>query len=322
MVLFAAFNVLLAHHSNQNDLIVGTPIANRQHADIENLIGFFVNTLALRTRINPHDSFITLLHQVKQATFAAYAHQDLPFEQLVDHLHVERSLSHTPLFQVMFVLQNNPEADVALNDLKVLPQPTLSKTAKFDLTLSLQETAQGLSGGLEYATTLFNQDSMQRLLDHWQLLLQSIVAKPEAKIHTLPLLSRQEQQQILVDWNNTALDYPKNQTLHALFEAQVKKTPKAIALVFEEQTLSYRQLNEKANQLAHLLIAQGVKPDTLVALCLERSLELVIAILATLKAGGAYVPLDPDAPQDRLDYIIDDTQTAPGYHPASTGQAL
>ena len=304
MVLFAAFNILLARYSGQNDIVVGMPVANRQHADIENLIGFFVNTLALRTNINFNDSFIALLQQVKQNTLDAFAHQDLPFEQLVDHLHVERSLNHTPLFQVMLILQNTKQADFNIDGLTVREQPLPHNTAKFDLTMELQETEEGLSGSLEYATDLFVEETMQRLLDHWLLLLQGIVAQPETVIHRLPFLSREEQQ-ILVDWNSTSFDCPKEQTLQALFEAQVEKNPDATALVFEDQKLSYRELNAKANQLAHYLVEQGVKPDALVALCLERSFEMMIAILGILKAGAAYVPLDPENPVERLHTILD-----------------
>ena len=304
MLLVAAFSVLLARHSGQNDILIGTPTANRKQAEVENLLGCFINTLVLRTTIKPYQSFKELLQQVKQNTLDAFAHQDLPFEDLVDHLHVERSLNHTPLFQVMLILQNIKEADFNLDGLTVQSQPLPHNTAKFDLTMELQETEEGLSGSLEYATDLFLEETMQRLLDHWLLLLQGMVAQPQTAIHRLPFLSQEEQQR-LVDWNNTFVDYPKEQTLQALFEAQVEKNPDATALVFEGQTLSYRELNEKANQLAHYLVEQGVKPDTLVALCLERSFEMMIAILGILKAGAAYVPLDPENPVERLHTILD-----------------
>ena len=310
MLLVAAFSVLLARHSGQNDILIGTPTANRKQAEVEHLLGCFINTLVLRTTIKPSQSFQALLQQVKQNTLDAFAHQDLPFEDLVDHLHVERSLSHTPLFQVMLILQNTEQADFNLDGLTVQSQPLPHNTAKFDLTMELQEIEEGLSGSLEYATDLFVEETMQRLLDHWLLLLQGIVAQPQTVIHRLPLLS-QEEQQILVDWNHTLVDYPKEQTLQALFEAQVEKNPDATALVFDDQTLSYRELNAKANQLAHYLVEQGIKPDSLVALCLERSLEMLITIFAILKAGAAYLPLDPENPPERLHIILDTAK--PGY---------
>jgi amino acid adenylation domain-containing protein len=266
--------------------------------------------LALRTRIDPRQSFNDLLQQVKQHTLEAYAHQDLPFERLVDHLRVERSLSHTPLFQVMLVLQNNAEAELGLDGLEVLPQETHASTANFDLTLTLTETQDGLYSSIEYASALFDEATIRHLIEHWQILLKGIADNPAETIHRLPMLSPEERRQILVSWNDTRVDYPEGKTIPAQFEEQAAKTPDATALVFEGQSLTYRQLNEKANQVAHYLIAQKLKPGALVTLCFERSTDMLIAILATLKAGCAYVPLDPDYPDERLEFMIQDAKSS------------
>ena len=308
MTLLAAFTVLLSRYSGQKDIVVGSPIANRNREEIEALIGFFVNTLVLRTQLEDNPSFEDLLKQVRQVALEAYSYQDVPFERLVEALQPERNLSHSPLFQVMFVLQNAPMGPLELPGLKMSPLETEGTIAKFDLTLSLEETEDGLKGGWEYNSDLFERATLERMSQHWQCLLEGIVANPQAKVAQLPLLSEPEKEQILEAWNNTHREYPQDKCIHQLFEKQVAKTPDGVAVVFEEQSLTYHQLNQKANQLAHYLQTLGVGPEVLVGICVERSVEMVIGLLGILKAGGAYVPLDPDYPSDRLEFMLKDCQ--------------
>jgi amino acid adenylation domain-containing protein len=309
MTLLAAFVTLLSRYTGQQDIVVGTPIANRNRSDIEPLIGFFVNTLVLRTQLSGNPLFTELLTQVKQICVEAYDHQDVPFEQLVEMRQPGRNLSHTPLFQVMFVLQNTPAEQLELSGLTMSRLPLAHLTAQFDLTLSLEETPQGLVGSIEYSTDLFNADTIERLVGHFQTLLAGIVAQPTQPIAHLPLLTEPEKHQLLVEWNNTLTAYPDEpKCLHQLFEAQVERTPDAIAVVFNDQHLSYAALNQKANQLAHYLQTLNVKPEALVGLCLARSLEMIVGLLGILKAGGAYVPLDPNYPKERLSFLLEDAQ--------------
>jgi amino acid adenylation domain-containing protein/thioester reductase-like protein len=267
-----------------------------------------VNTLVLRTKFGGNPSFTDLLSQVREVALSAYAYQDVPFEQLVEQLQPERSLSYAPLFQVMFVLQNAPIPLLQLPGLTLTPLRVESFTAKFDLTLSLENSAQGLSGSIEYNTDLFDASTITRMVGHLQTLLQGLVANPDQKLKHIPLLSAAEQHQILSEWNNTLSDYPKQLCLHELFEQQVQKTPDAVAVVFSDKRLTYSELNTLANQLAHYLLELGVGPEVLVGVCVERSLEMVVALLGILKAGGAYVPIDPEYPQERLAYMLEDSQ--------------
>ncbi|MGF1980312.1 MAG: amino acid adenylation domain-containing protein [Nostoc sp. CmiSLP01] len=306
MTLLAAFQALLRRYTGQEDIVVGSPIANRNWAEIEGLIGFFVNTLVLRTNLAGNPSFEELLKRVREVALGAYAHQDLPFELLVEQLQPHRDLSYTPLFQVMFVLQNAPMSALELPGLTLSPVESDSHSAKFDLTLSITETESGLVSNLEYNTDLFAETSIQRMAAHLQTLLCGIVANPLQRLSELPLLSESEKHQLLEEWNDTEVEYPQQLCIHELFETQVQKTPDAIAVVFEDQQLTYRQLNAKANQLAHYLRSLGVKPEVLVGICVERSLSMVIGLLAILKAGGAYVPLDPAYPPERLAFILQD----------------
>ncbi|MDF5712719.1 MAG: amino acid adenylation domain-containing protein [Rhizonema sp. NSF051] len=307
MTLLAAFQTLLYRYTGQDDICVGTPIANRNRPEIEGLIGFFVNTLVLRTDLSGNPSFQQLLSRVRQVTLGAYAHQDTPFEHLVEDLKPARSLSHTPLFQVMFILQNAPLPSLALPGLTVKPSTAESLTAKFDLTVSLENTEQGLVAGWEYNTDLFDAAKIEGMAEHFQTLLQAIVANPEQKISQIPLLSVADTDQLLFEWNDTQTDYPKQLCLHSLFEQQVEKTPLSVAVVFEDQMLKYQELNARANQLAHHLRSLGVGPEVLVGICVERSIEMLVGLLAILKAGGAYVPLDPIYPPERLAYILEDS---------------
>jgi len=316
MTLLAAFNVLLSRYSRQQDIAVGSPIANRTHRHSEELVGFFVNTLVLRSHVEPQHSFVELLQATRQTCLDAYAHQDIPFEMLVEKLQPSRSLSYSPLFQVMFVLQNNDMAEWALPGLEITSLGTEYPIAKFDLSLHIEEQDGQRHCYWEYATDLFTGETIKRMAAQFEVLLQAIVDNPEQAIGKLPLLTEQDIRH-LEAWNDTATDYPKDQTIVSLFEQQVAATPEAQAVVFDGQSLSYRQLNEKANQLAHHLLS--LKTETgaallganpLIAIALERSLDLIVGLLAILKAGGAYVPIDPDYPVIRIRHMLEDSQAS------------
>ncbi|MEM9216874.1 MAG: amino acid adenylation domain-containing protein [Cyanobacteria bacterium P01_F01_bin.150] len=307
MTLYGAFSTLLHRYSGQSDILVGTPIANRNHSEIEGLIGFFVNTLVLKTHFDNNPSFNELLAQVRETTLQAYDHQDVPFEQIVEALQPQRDLSYSPLFQVMFVLQNAPMGNVELPGVTLSLIQLESTIAKFDLTLSMTETDQGLAGEWEYNTALFKGETIERIVDHFKNLLEAIVEDPFQNVDNLNLLCESERHQLLVKWNDTATNYPSDQCIHQLFEEQVEKTPDAIAVVFESEPLTYQQLNQRANQLAHHLQTLGVGPEVLVGICVERSIEMVVGVLGILKAGGAYVPLDPNYPPSRLSYMLTDS---------------
>jgi len=307
MTLLAAFQTLLSRYTGQEDIVIGSPIANRNRIEIEGLIGFFVNTLVLRIKLADNPTFEELLTRVREVALGAYAHQDLPFEQLVEELKPQRSLSHTPLFQVMFVLQNAPMSALELPGLTLSPLESDSGTAKFDLTLYMTETEGGLVGSLEYNTDLFKESTISRMAGHLQTLLSGIVANPQQHLWELPLLTEVEKA-LLVEWNDTRSECPIDQCIHQLFETQVERTPDAVAVVFEHQQLTYCELNARANQLAHHLQKQGVEPEVLVGICMEPSLDVVIGMLGILKAGYAYVPLDPTYPQERLTFILEDAQ--------------
>ena len=311
MGLHAAFSVLIARHSNETDIVVGSPIANREQTEVANLIGFFVNTLVLRSDLSKNPNFIQLINQSKNMLLDAYAHQQVPFEQIVERLQPERNLSHNALFQVVLVLQNNVQGALSLPGLTLETMAQDSGTARFDLTLNIIERVEGLCLEWEYNTDLFEQDTVARMATHFELLLNALIATPHENVFSVEMLSEQERQKLLIDWNNTQTDYPTDKCIHELFETQVKNNPDAIAVIFENQQLTYEQLNQHANQLAHYLVNEkNVKPDTLVGICVERSLEMVIGILAILKAGSAYVPLDPEYPEARLKYMLDDANLA------------
>jgi amino acid adenylation domain-containing protein len=314
MTLLAAFKVLLYRHSFQEDIVVGTPIANRNYQEIESLIGFFVNTLVLRTKLDSNSSFRDLLQQVKEITLGAYSHQDLPFEQIVEELKPERHLNRNPLFDVMFVLQNAPEEELKLPELTINSLAEDNQTIQFDLTLSLRESDRGLTGAIDYSTDLFNADTIKRMIGHFQTLLESITTNPLQKLSELSILTARERQQLLGEWNNTNVKYPTDKCIHQLFEEQVIKNPNAIAVVFENQQLTYRELNERANQLAQYLRnkEQGTrkKEERLIGILLDRSLEMVISIIAILKAGGAYIPIDTTHPIERWQFILENSQAS------------
>ncbi len=310
MTLLAAFTTLLARYSNQEDIVIGSPIANRNRREIEPLIGFFVNTLVLRVQLQGNPTVVELLSRVKQVAMDAYAHQDLPFEQLVEALQPERSLSHNPLFQVMFALQNAPIGKLELPGLTLKPLEIPNVTAKFDLLLSMAETELGLVGAWEYNSDLFDAGTIRRMIGHFQTLLLGIVSNPEQPIAQLPLLPDSERQQLLLEWNHSQVEYPQDLCIEQMFAAQVEITPDAVAVVYEQEQLTYRQLNERANQLAHYLQKIGVGPEVLVGICIQRSLEMLVGVLGILKAGGAYVPLDPTYPRERLAFMLEDTRTS------------
>ncbi|MGB8344240.1 MAG: condensation domain-containing protein, partial [Ktedonobacteraceae bacterium] len=304
MTLLAAFNVWLYRYTQQEDIVVGTPVAGRVRPELEALLGCFVNTLALRTNLAGNPSFHEVLQRVKQVTLQAYDHQEVPFEKLVEELHPERDLSRNPLFQVMFILQNGPVGARELADVTITTLEMENLTAKFDLSLCLEETEEGLRGYLEYSSDLFETSSIERMHGHLQTLLEGIVANPDQRIGNLPFLTERERWQMLVAWNASDMDFPRECSLPELFEAQVERTPEALAVVCAEEQVTYRELNQRANRLAHHLHDLGVGPETVVALLAERGIELVTAILAVFKAGGAYLPLDPRHPISRLRQIL------------------
>lgn len=322
MTLLAAFQALLYHYTQQEDIVVGSPVANRNRSETEGLIGFFVNSLVLRTDLSGNPTFRQLLSRVREVTLGAYAHQDLPFEKLVEELHPERDLSRHPLFQVVFSLQNAPMEALELPGLKLNPLNIDFKTTRFDLEFHLWECSdsfrslwgeqwehtEGIRGALVYNTDLFDDATITRIIGHFKILLESIVANPQAGIANLPHNSAAERHQLIVEWNDTLADYPQERCIHQLFEEQVERAPDAIALIFENQQLTYRELNSRSNQLAHHLQKLGVRAETLVGICMESSLELIVGLLGILKAGGAYLPLDPSYPQERLSFMLEDAQ--------------
>jgi amino acid adenylation domain-containing protein len=307
MTLLAAFQALLHRYTSQPEIVVGTPIANRNRAETERLIGVFINTLALRGDLSGDPSFGELLRRVREAALGAYAHQDVPFEKLVEELQPERALSRSPLFQVMFILQNAHALTFQLPGVTITQLEVENATAKFDLTLVMQEEPAGhLTGAFEYNTDLFDAATVERMVSHFETLLRAAAADPDRRVSDLPLLTAAEQELLLGGWNATAADYPAGECVHRLFEAQAARTPSEVAVVCGDARLTYAELNARANQLARHLRQRGVGPEVLVALLVERSVEMVVGLLGILKAGGAYVPLDPQYPQARLALMLED----------------
>jgi amino acid adenylation domain-containing protein len=310
MALLAAFKTLLHRYTGQEDLLVGCPFASRHHLETENLIGSFVNTLVLRTNLQGDPPFSQLLSRVRDTCLGAYAHQDLPFEKLVEELQPARDLSRNPLFQAMFAFQNVSVLSLNLPGLVSEPIDVSTETSKFDFMLSLTDTSKEFAGFFEYNTDLFNRSTIERMIGHFKMLLEDILAEPDKPISALALLTETERHQVLVKWNETQADYPRASCIHELFEAQVERTPEAIAVHFEGEQLTYRELNSRANQLAHYLRQLGVGPEKSVGTCVERSLEMVVGLLGILKAGGAYVPLDPAYPRERLAFMLEDAEVS------------
>ncbi|MBV9789592.1 MAG: amino acid adenylation domain-containing protein, partial [Chloroflexi bacterium] len=308
MILLTAWQMLLSRYSRQDDIAVGSPIAGRTQPEIEPLIGFFINTLVLRTDLSGDPTFREALGRVRTTTLDAYAHQDAPFEAIVEALQPERDRSRTPLFQVMFAFISESPPSIMLPELQIEPANISGHTAKFDLSLSLFETAAGVAGTLEYAVDLFEHATIARLLAHFRLLLEQIVARPDARIGSLPLLSAAERQQILIDWNQTAADSPRDRCVHELIAEQAARTPDAIAVETMHESLSYAELDRRSNQMARHLQALGVRAESRVALLLPHSFDLLIAIIGIWKAGGVYVPLDAAYPAERLAFLLSDSQ--------------
>jgi amino acid adenylation domain-containing protein len=310
MVLLAAFQTLLYRYSGQDAIAVGTPSAGRNSGETENLIGFFINTLVLRVNLSGAPSFLELLQRTKEATLEAYAHQDVPFEKLVEVLSPERSLGNTPLFQVMLVLQNAPQSDLRLGHAELQPLNTVDNgTSKFDLLLQLGEDRFGkLTGSLQYSTDLFDATSVRRMVDHYRMLLSGIATKPSQSIDALSLLTANERKQVIEEWNRTTVEFPREKCLLDLIEEQAAKRPEGLAVEYEKEQLSYSELNAWSNQLAWRLRELGVGLESRVGLLVERSIEMVVGLLGVMKAGAAYVPLDPDYPAERLSYMLDSAQ--------------
>ncbi|MCP5095758.1 MAG: amino acid adenylation domain-containing protein, partial [Chloroflexi bacterium] len=308
MLLMAAFNTLLYRYTHQTDLLIGTPVAGRQRRQLEGVIGLFVNTLVLRTDISGNPTFRDLLKQVSQTAKEAYDHQDIPFERLVETLQPVRDPSRSPLFQVMLVLQNAPMDALQLADLQLTQLRPNKGTSQFDMTLMMWDDDKAVRGYLEYRTDLFSTETMTQFLVHFGELLTSIVANPDAPIAQLALLTEAEHQKVVQTWNDTAVSHANHLCVHQYISQQAAKTPNHIALDFAGRQLTYQELDTRANQLAHCLIEAGIQPDTMVALCVERSIEMIVGILGVMKAGGAYVPIDATYPAQRIDYIIEDTQ--------------
>jgi amino acid adenylation domain-containing protein len=322
MVLLAAFQVVLSRWSGQQDIVVGTPIAGRTQRVSEELIGLFVNMLALRTDLRGDPTFRGLLGRVREVSLGAYAHQELPFEKLVAELQPVRDLSRQPLFQVLFGLQNVPRERLELPGLMLRRLAAEHVTAKFDLSLHMVQTQAELRGAVEYATDLFDGGTIDRLVGHLTTLLEAIAADADLRLSALPLLGAAERHRLLVAWNATAAGYPSEQCLHDLFAGQAERTPDAVAVICAEQHLSYGELDRRSNQLAHHLRSLGVGPEVIVGLCVERSLDMVLGLLAILKSGGAYLPLDPGDPPARLAYMLADAHAPVLVAPAALAERL
>ncbi|MFJ2194288.1 condensation domain-containing protein, partial [Kitasatospora sp. NPDC087861] len=314
MVLQAAFAVLLSRLGAGTDVPIGTPVAGRTDEALDNLIGFFVNTLVLRTDLSGNPTFTQLLHRIREADLTAFAHQDIPFERLVEEIAPARSMARHPLFQVMLTLQNNTQAALSLPELDATLLPPGELAARFDLDLTLDETfdadgeAAGLNGSLTFARDLFDTETAEQLATRFVRVLKAAGSEPRLPVSHVDVLSPAERRQVLEGWNDTAAVVPAG-TLPELFEARVAQTPDAVAVVFEDESLTYAELNTRANQVAHLLTKQGVGPETVVPVLMERSIEMVTALLGILKAGGAYLPVDPDYPAERIDYLLNQTDS-------------
>ncbi|MBK8551797.1 MAG: amino acid adenylation domain-containing protein [Ignavibacteria bacterium] len=311
MTLLAALNVLLYRYSSQHDICIGTPVAGRQQQNLEGLIGFFINTLALRSEVNGNEGFKDLLQKIKATTLKAYEYQDVPFEKVVDAVVKDRDQSRTPIFQVMFVLQNTPDIPkLQLGNVMLSKEGHEHTSAKFDLTVNINETAQGFVGNIQYCTDLFNADTINRMIEHFKELLKSIVLNPEQNVGEMSMLTKEELHMLRVEFNNTKVDFQTDKTPIDLFEEHAEKTPDSPAIFFGSEKLTYKELNERSNKLAHYLISKGVKDETLIPICMDRSAGMIIGILGVLKSGGAYVPVDPEYPDERIRFMLEDTDAA------------
>ena len=310
MILLAAFQTLIHRYTGQEDIVVGSPVAGRVRASLEKVIGVFVNMLVLRTKLEGNPDFYELLHRTQATVLEALANQELPFEKLVEELRPERSASYSPLIQVMFALQDELSDNLKLPGMDISQFPLDPGTAKFDLTFTIVKSGARFNCCAEYNTDLFDASTVRRMLGHYEKVLESVASDPDQCLSDIPLLTEEERERMLVEWNKTAADFPQGKCVHELFLDQVAATPKSVAVVFGNESLTYEELNWRANQLAHHLKFLGAGPESLVAISLERSLEMVIALLGTLKAGAAYVPLDPSFPPDRLRFMLDDIKAS------------
>jgi amino acid adenylation domain-containing protein len=305
MTLTAAFNTLLYRYTGQEDILIGTATGGRKQPEVQKLMGVFINTLVMRTNLSGDPTFRELLGRVREVTIEATSHQDIPFEYLVKELQPDREMGQNPLFQVLLMLE--PSVPALPSGWTLTHMEVDTETSKFDLSLILEDRPEGLLAHFEYSTDLFDAATIERMVGHWQTLLDGIIANPDQRLSELPLLTEAESRQLLREWNATETEYPK-QCVHQIFENQAERVPDEVALIFDEQQMTYRELNQRANQLAHRLQRLGVGTEVLVALCMDRSLEMVVSLLAILKAGGAYVPLDPSYPTERLAFMLEDTQ--------------
>lgn len=309
MVLLASFKILLQRYSGQEDICVGIPIANRAQQEVNDLVGFFVNTLALRSNVDANVSFKEFLQKVKETTMEAYEHQDVPFEKVVEAVVKERDLSRSPLFQVMFVLQNTPDVpQLKLGDLILSAESYQHTTTKFDLSFSINENANGLRVSVNYSTDLYIGKTIERMFGHFEELLNAVIKAPQNKISQLRILTEVEEKQLLIDFNSTSENYPKDKSVIDLFEEQVIKSPGDIAVIHDHKEVTYEEINRRANQLARFLSEKGIKDEMMVPICIERSIEMIVGIMGVMKAGGAYVPIDPEYPKDRMKFMLDDTK--------------
>ena len=309
MTLLAVCQILLQRYTGQDDIVVGTSIANRNHTEIENLIGFFVNTLVIRSDLSGNPTFWALLEQVRETTIEAYSYQDLPFEKLVEELQPVRDLSRNPFFQTSFLLQNLPPSNLELAKIKLERLNIGSDTSKFDLSFVVHEIENTLRVRISYNSNLFKPSTIDRISKHYHNLLDSVVKDPDQRIGMLPYLDKDEQCQMIVDWNATKEPYPVDLCIHQLFEAWVERTPDETCLVFEEKQITYAELNQKANSLAHKLIKFGIGPEKIVGVCMDRSIDMIIAIMSILKAGGGYLALDPVFPEERQAFLLTDSNS-------------
>ena len=310
MTLAAAFKALLYRYTGQRQVLIGAPIANRTRAEVEGIIGFFINTLVLRTELSDELSFLEALDRVSDVVIEAQAHQDAPFEKVIEELQPARSLNYTPIFQVWFTLENTPHEELELPGLTLGSLETGALTAEFDLSLIMSERGGKLMGALKYAADLFDPATIERMAGHFQTLLESVAARPNQRISELPLLTGDELRQLLDEWNDTRSVYAEDLCIHQIFQSQAERRPDSVAIVFGEDHLSYESLDRRANQLAHYLKRLGIGPDVYVALCMERSPQIALSILGILKAGGAYLPLDPSYPKERLAFMLEDSKAA------------
>ncbi len=308
MVLLAAYNILLSKYSAEEDIIVGTPISGRPHADLENIMGMFVNTLAMRNYPKGNKTFKEFLEEVKASSLSAFENQDYQFEELIDKLNIKRDLSRNPLFDVMFSMHNVDNNEISIGELEIKPYNAENKISKFDMTLTAVESEDNIVFNLNYCTSLYSKKTIEKLIKHFTNILEGISNNINQEISEIDMLTKEEKHQIINEFNNTKAEYPKHKTIHELFEEQAQSTPDSIAVIYEDKKLTYNSLNKKSNQMARVLRSKGVKADSIVAIMAERSIDMITGIMGIIKAGGAYLPIDPEYPNDRIAYMLEDSK--------------